>query len=81
MALIITNDCTGCDTCVDLCPNEAIMADEPLYRIDPLRCTECVGANDEPQCQAACPAECIVADPDWRESQEQLQMKYAQLHG
>jgi ferredoxin len=80
MALLITDDCTGCDTCVEMCPNEAITADDLIYRIDLLRCTECVGAEDEPQCRTVCPAECIEPDPDWRESQEQLQMKYDQLH-
>jgi ferredoxin len=80
VALIITDACTACDACVEVCPNEAITAGDPIYRIDPLHCTECVGAKDEPQCQLVCPAECIEADPDWRESREQLEMKYAQLH-
>lgn len=80
MALLITDDCTGCDAWVEMCSNEAITADDPIYRIDPLRCTECVGAEDEPQCQTARSSECIEPDPDWRESRKQLQMKYAQLH-
>ncbi len=81
MALIITDECTACDACVDPCPNDAIKADEPIYIIDALRCTECVGAEDEPQCKLVCPADCIISDPDWPESQDQLMAKYEQLHG
>ena len=81
MALIITDECTACDACVDPCPNDAIKAAEPIYIIDPLRCTECVGAEDEPQCKLVCPADCIIADPDWPETQDQLQAKYEQIHG
>ena len=80
MALIITDECTGCDACVDPCPNDAIKAAEPIYIIDPLRCTECVGAEDEPQCKLVCPADCIINDPDWPESQDQLMAKYEQIH-
>ena len=81
MALIITDECTACDACVDPCPNDAIKAAETIYIIDPLRCTECVGAEDEPQCKLVCPADCIISDPDWPESQDQLMAKYEQIHG
>jgi len=81
MALIITDECTACDACVDPCPNDAIKEAEPIYIIDPLRCTECVGAEDEPQCKLVCPADCIISDPDWPESQDQLMAKYEQIHG
>jgi ferredoxin len=80
MALMITDDCTVCDACVDPCPNEAITAGETIYVIDPLRCTECVGAEDEPQCQVVCPSACIIPNPDFAESREELQQKYAMLH-
>ena len=36
MALISTEDCTACRPA---CPNEAISVGDPLYVIDPLRCT------------------------------------------
>ena len=81
MALLINDDCTGCDACRPVCPNEAISAGDLIYVIDPNRCTECVGAEDEPQCLLVCPADCIVDDPKVRESQEQLLEKYRQLHG
>jgi ferredoxin len=81
MALKIVDGCTACDACVPDCPNEAITAGDPLYVIDPLKCTECVGAKDEPQCKLVCPSDCIVQDPDWAETPEALAEKYAALHG
>lgn len=81
MALKITEECTACDACEPVCPNEAISAGDPIYKIDPMKCTECVGAEDEPQCVLVCPAVCIHPDPDWPETKEQLQEKYEQLHG
>ena len=80
MALIFNEDCTACDACKPVCPNEAIRADNPIYVIDPERCTECVGAHDEPQCIDVCPADCIITDPKHVESREQLQAKYERLH-
>jgi ferredoxin len=80
MALLINTDCTECDACVPVCPNEAIKAGTP-YVIDPLRCTECVGAEDEPQCKLVCPATCITDHPDFRETKEVLLEKYQQIHG
>lgn len=81
MALQITEDCTACDACGASCPNDAISAGTPVYVIDPLKCTECVGAEDEPQCRLECPVECIVQNPDWIETPEELQAKYQQRHG
>ena len=81
MALFITDSCTACDACEPTCPNNAIAANTPIYVIDPLKCTECVGAEDEPQCKLVCPEMCIVENPDWVESPEDLVAKYEQLHG
>jgi len=80
MALMITDDCTNCDACVPVCPNEAIAEGDVIYEIDADRCTECVGAEDEPQCVLVCPADCIINDPDHEETKEQLQAKYEGLH-
>lgn len=80
MALMITADCTNCDACRPVCPNEAIAAGDLIYVIDALRCTECVGAEDEPQCRLVCPADCIVANPDWIETPAQLLDKYQAIH-
>ena len=67
MALMITDACTACDACEPVCPNKAITVGNPIYVIDPLKCTECVGAEDEPQCKLVCPANCIDPNPDWAE--------------
>jgi len=77
---MINEDCTACDACEPVCPNEAIKEGDPIYIIDPLRCTECVGAEDEPQCQLVCQADCIVQHPDFVETKEQLQEKYDSLN-
>ncbi|OGA27028.1 MAG: 4Fe-4S ferredoxin [Betaproteobacteria bacterium RIFCSPLOWO2_02_FULL_65_24] len=79
MALLINENCTECDACVPVCPNEAIAKGTP-YVIDALRCTECVGAEDEPQCKLVCPSDCILQNPDFEETPEQLLEKYSQLH-
>jgi ferredoxin len=80
MALLINQDCTECDACVPVCPNKAITAGRP-YVIDALKCTECVGAENEPQCKLVCPSNCIFDHPDFRESREELLAKYQSLHG
>jgi ferredoxin len=81
MALLIDENCTACDACVPVCPNTAITVGSPYYVIDPAKCTECVGAHDEPQCKLVCPADCIVTNPDFVETPEQLAEKYNALHG
>lgn len=72
MALMITDDCINCDVCEPVCPNNAISEGIEYYVIDPLKCTECVGHFDEPQCQVVCPVACIPHDPNWPESREEL---------
>jgi len=79
MALIITDQCINCDVCEPECPNGAISMGAEIYEIDPLKCTECVGHFDSPQCQIVCPVECIPFDPLWRESNEELLEKYRAL--
>ena len=79
MALKINDNCTACDACEPVCPNEAITAGDPIYVIDPFKCTECVGEEDEPQCKLVCPEDCIIPNPDWEETPEELQAKYDAL--
>ena len=81
MALLIDDNCTSCDACPSVCPNDAISTGDPIYVIDPFKCTECVGAHDEPQCKLVCPADSIVANPDYDESPDELMAKYQSLHG
>ena len=76
---MITEECIACDACKDECPNEAIEEGDPIYIIDPDRCTECVGHYDEPACVAVCPVDCIESDPDNAESAEELKLKFQQL--
>jgi ferredoxin len=78
--LFINDNCTACDASKPACPNEAISVGDPIYVIDALRCTECAGAHDEPQCNV-CPADCIVPNPDFQELPEELMAKYESLHG
>jgi len=81
MAMKIVDECISCGACEPECPNEAIAAEDPIYIIDAAKCTECVGAFDEPKCIEVCPVDdCIVQDPDHQESKEQLEDKYNQLH-
>lgn len=51
------------------------------YVIDPLKCTECVGHFDTPQCVEVCPVECIPKDKAYEETEEQLWAKYHWLVG
>lgn len=79
MALMITNECINCDVCEPACPNQAIYAGEEIYHIDPLKCTECVGHFEEPQCQLVCPVACIFVDPKHIETEDALSRKYNRL--
>ena len=79
MALMITTECINCDVCEPECPNEAISMGEEIYVIDPMKCTECVGHFDAPQCVQVCPVACIPVNPEHVESPTQLQLKYQGL--
>lgn len=79
MALHITDECINCDVCEPECPNNAIYMGELIYEIEPTLCTECVGHFNEPQCQVVCPVQCIEFHPEWRETQDQLRLKYETL--
>ena len=79
MALMITDECINCDVCEPECPNDAISAGVEIYVIDPLKCTECVGHHDAPQCQQVCPVDCIPFNPDVPESKDELYAKYLKL--
>ena len=79
MALLITTDCINCDACESQCPNGAIHPGEDVFVIDADKCTECVGYFDKSQCVLVCPADCIIPDPERRETREQLQDKFELL--
>lgn len=79
MALLITDECINCDVCEPECPNKAISQGEEIYVIEPKLCTECVGHFNTPQCVEVCPVECIILDPDHKETTEELRAKYQAL--
>ena len=60
MAYVITDECTACSLCAQVCPNDALLALQPIYRIEPLYCTECVGYDEAARCVEVCPAGAIV---------------------
>ena len=76
---MITDECINCDVCEPECPNEAISPGDEIYEINPRLCTECVGHFDTPQCLEVCPVECIIDNPDFQESKEELMLKYQAL--
>ncbi len=80
MALMITDECINCGACEPECPNEAISQGAEFFEIDPEKCTECVGFYDEPQCISVCPVDCIIQNPDYQETKEQLLEKFKKLH-
>ncbi len=63
--MIKESNCTGCSACQSECPNDAIFEKNFAFFIDSVKCTECIGFFDEPQCAAICPMPktCIV-NPD-----------------
>jgi ferredoxin len=79
MALFITDECINCDVCEPECPNEAIAQGPEIYVISAMKCTECVGHFDTPQCKEVCPVDCIEVNPDVPETYEQLHLKYLGL--
>jgi len=79
VALVITDECVNCGVCEPECPNSAISEGDDIYIIEAVKCTECVGHFDEPQCVEVCPVDCIPKDPNNEETKEQLQAKYESL--
>jgi len=80
MATMITTECINCGACEPECPNEAISEGDGTYFIDNNLCTECVGFHDYEACQAVCPVECCVPDPDFRESEATLLARAQRNH-
>ena len=80
MATYITTDCINCGACEPECPNQAISEGEEIYVINPDLCTECVGFYDHEACQAVCPVECCLPDPNRVETEGQLAERAIALH-
>ena len=77
---MITSDCINCGACEPECPNNAITQGDPVFVIDPVLCTECVGFHDYEACAAVCPVDVCVTDPNNIESEEVLIARARTLH-
>lgn len=53
MSYRITDACTACDLCIDVCPIDAIAVGDPIYVID----DTCCGFEE---CVDVCPEDAIV---------------------
>ena len=80
MAYKITEECISCGACEPECPNIAISEGDPIYIIDPTKCTECIGSYESSRCAEVCPVDACVPDPEHAESREQLLDKWRRLH-
>ncbi len=57
MAYVISDSCTACGVCKDVCPVEAISEGTPIYKIDPEKCTDCGVCADTCPVSAIAPVE------------------------
>jgi Na+-translocating ferredoxin:NAD+ oxidoreductase RNF subunit RnfB len=58
LALVILEDCIGCEACVAACPTGAMqMNDEDLAISDSNKCD---GEEECGECSPVCPVECIL---------------------
>lgn len=80
MAMKIVAECISCGACEPECPNQAISEGDEIYVINPELCTECVGFYDHEACQAVCPVECCLPDPNRREDEKLLLERALRLH-
>jgi ferredoxin len=80
MAYKITEDCISCGACEPECPNKAISEGDPIYTINPDRCTECVGSHASSKCAEVCPVDSCVPDEKHKESRDALLAKWKKLH-
>ena len=53
MVVVDKDECTGCETCVETCPVEAISIKDDKADIDQEKCTQCE------TCVPECPVEAI----------------------
>jgi ferredoxin len=80
MAYYITQDCINCGACEPECPNTAISEGDPVYVIDPDRCTQCIGHYESSRCAEVCPVDACLPDPNHPEGRDQLVEKFKKLN-
>ena len=80
MSYIITDECISCGACEAECKNEAIKEGDPIFIIDPAKCTECVGWFEESKCAEVCPVDSCIPNASHKESREQLLEKWKKLY-
>ena len=80
MAYKISDECISCGACEPECPNQAISEGETTYKIDPDKCTECVGSYASSRCAEICPVDACTGDSARKESKDQLLAKWRKLH-
>ncbi len=80
MAYRITEDCIACGACEPECPNQAIKEGDPVYAINPDRCTECVGSFQSSRCAEVCPVDAPKSDAAHKETRDALLAKWKKLH-
>ena len=75
MAVIITEKCVNCFSCLYECPVNAIsdMKDNPegkdIFYVNPNICVECVGYHDTPICAQSCSFDDTII---WGETKENI---------
>lgn len=80
MAYLITSDCINCGACEPECPNGAISEGDPVYVINPDKCTQCIGHYESSRCAEVCPVDSCKADPKHPESRDHLIAKFKKLN-
>ncbi|UCD84188.1 MAG: 4Fe-4S binding protein [Deltaproteobacteria bacterium] len=54
MVQINAEECTGCETCIDRCPMEALSLEDDVATVNPELCIGCGN------CKSVCPEECMI---------------------
>lgn len=75
MAHVITDLCTLCGTCAEVCPSECIKESDDQYYINPNECIDCASCVDE------CPEGAIYADEDLPDDKKSFIDKNASFFG
>ena len=79
--MIPPEECIDCGWCEPECDEHAISEKGRIFVIDADKCTECIVNDYElPKCVLACLIQCIIPDPNNRETREELVEKRHRIH-